>query len=95
MSRALTKSYRQVQRQTAKPVPLTVLGRGDRGTLNDALLAESDRSMLRAMGLRPDCSLRVCRQGRTCIVALDSSCGGGCRIGLSREIAARVMVTRA
>lgn len=79
--------------QSAVSVPLTVLSRGQRGQLNETLLDESDKSMLRALGLRPDCSLRVCRQGHTCIVALDASCGGGCRIGLSRDIASRVMVT--
>ena len=75
-------------------MPLTVLGRGDRARLHDCGTEEADRSMLRALGLRPDCEFRVCRTGETCILAVGSG-GGRCRIGVSRQIAERVMVCRA
>lgn len=49
--------------------------------------------MLRAMGLRPNASVTMCRLGEPCIVSLSGACGGGCRIGLAKEIAGRVMVS--
>jgi len=74
-------------------IPLTQLTRGQRATVNAADLDEQDGKMLRAMGLRPDASIQMCRLGEPCIVALSGACGGGCRIGLAKDIASRVMVT--
>lgn len=74
------------------PVPLTQLARGQRGRITNAQFDTEDGSMLRAMGLRPDASIQMCRMGEPCIVALCGICGGGCRIGLARDIASRVMV---
>lgn len=54
--------------------------------------ASEDAKMLRAMGLRPDASVTMCRKGEPCIVSLMGACGGGCRIGLARGIAEKVMV---
>ncbi len=48
--------------------------------------------MLRAMGLRPDVSIQMCRLGEPCIISLTGDCGGGCRIGLAKDIASRVMI---
>lgn len=59
--------------------------------------------MLRAMGLRPDATIRICRLGEPTIVeVLPGRPGAGdlcnrpggcrCRIGLSRMIAVRVKV---
>lgn len=81
--------------QTAEPVsiPLSQLPRGKRATINAANLDDQDARMLRAMGLRPDASIQMCRLGEPCIVALSGACGGGCRIGLAKGIASRVMVT--
>lgn len=73
-------------------IPLTQLARGRRARVTDSNLDADDRSLLRAMGLKPNASVEVCRLGQPCIVALLGICGGGCRIGLSREIADRVMV---
>ncbi len=80
---------------TPKPasIPLTQLPRGQRATVNASDLDEQDAKMLRAMGLRPDASIQMCRLGEPCIVALSGACGGGCRIGLAKDIASRVMVT--
>ncbi|MFG0246143.1 MAG: ferrous iron transport protein A [Phycisphaerales bacterium JB052] len=74
-------------------IPLTQLSRGQRATVNTANLDEQDGKMLRAMGLRPDASVQMCRLGEPCIVSLSGACGGGCRIGLAKDIASRVMVT--
>lgn len=73
-------------------IPLTQLARGRKARVAEADLGADDLSVLRAMGLRPNASVEVCRHGQPCIVALSGVCGGGCRIGLSREIADRVMV---
>ncbi len=73
-------------------IPLTQLPRGRRARVAESDLDADDLSVLRAMGLRPNASVAVCRLGQPCIVALEGACGGGCRIGLAREIAERVMV---
>lgn len=80
---------------TPKPasIPLTQLTRGQRATISTSDLDEQDGSVLRAMGLRPDASIQMCRLGEPCIVSLSGACGGGCRIGLAKDIASRVMVT--
>lgn len=80
---------------TATPVsiPLSQLPRGQRATVNASDLDEQDGKVLRAMGLRPDASIQMCRLGEPCIVALSGACGGGCRIGLAKGIASRITVT--
>lgn len=73
------------------PIPLTRLKRGAYGVL---VCSGDDATgqTLRAMGLRPKCRLRVCRGGRHCIVAIETACGGGCRLGIDRSLADRVLV---
>jgi len=55
-----------------------------------------DAAMLRAMGMRPRCRVRMIRAGEPCIVevlGINPATGGcGCRLGLARALAARVMV---
>lgn len=73
----------------------------------DKHLDEDDRKILRAMGLHKDCTLRMCRAGEPCIVAVlgltgtatgvgdgrQAAAGGsGCRIGLARPLAERIVV---
>ncbi len=84
-----------IDQQGARPasIPLTQLPRGTRATVQAADLDEQDGKVLRAMGLRPDASIQMCRLGEPCIVSLSGACGGGCRIGLAKDIASRVMVT--
>ncbi|MFG0314092.1 MAG: ferrous iron transport protein A [Phycisphaerales bacterium] len=77
----------------AVSIPLTQLARGQRATVNTADLDDQDSKMIRAMGLRPDASVQMCRLGEPCIVSLSGACGGGCRIGLAKDIASRVLVT--
>jgi len=73
-------------------VPLTKLAPGQSGRIVCTQANPEDCSMLRAMGLRPDASIQICRLGEPCIVALMGACGGGCRIGLAKDIASCVMV---
>lgn len=90
------------------PVPLTTLGEGALGVLDAAQVDPGDAALLRAMGLVGGATLRVCRQGSPCIVAVMNpgarvdggggheqcpSCAcGGSRIGLAHDLARRVMV---
>lgn len=62
-------------------------------------LDEKDASMLRAMGLKPNSMVRVCRAGEPCIVEVLTPRGGGpcgcdcsTRLGLAKDLAQRVMV---
>ncbi len=79
---------------TPQPVaiPLTQLQRGRTGRIALSDDSSPDAAMLRAMGLKPQAEVRICRLGQPCIVAVKNQCGGGCRIGLDRSIAERVMV---
>lgn len=74
-------------------IPLTQMSRGQSGRVSLHGAHDEETRMLRAMGLRPNASITMCRLGEPCIVALSGACGGGCRIGLARDIASRVMVT--
>lgn len=73
-------------------IPLQQLRKGQMGRIAPSQLPPEDADMLRAMGLRPDATVRVCRLGHTCIVEVCDRLGGGCRIGLTRGLAERVMV---
>lgn len=70
-------------------VSLTQLQVGQKGVVHslDELKCE-DCDLLRAMGMTDQCSFRVCQAGEPLIVQIDST-----RIGLSRRIADRLMVT--
>lgn len=81
------------------PVSLFALGTGRIAKVCEHCLNESDAAMLRAMGMKPGASVRVCRAGEPCIVeVLPPSGGGPCgcdcstRIGLAKDLAMRVMV---
>lgn len=82
---------------TTPPVPLSSLKPGQTAIVRGATLESGDAAYLRAMGVRPAALVRVCRLGHPCIIEVVSGgkecCGmGSCRIGLSKELAARVMV---
>ncbi len=85
---------------------LVALRPGDTGVICETCLDSGDAAVLRAMGLRPNAVIRLCRLGETCIVEVvpgSPGCGalcdrpGGCccRIGLERRLAERVMVVAA
>ena len=75
-------------------VPVTSMSIGQCGIVCETCLSDRDAAMLRAMGLRPKARIRICRLGEPCIVeVLGSTPGGcGCRIGLARPLAERIMV---
>ena len=81
----MIESQKQVQ---SKAIPMTELTRGQSARIHCTQAHPDDSSMLRAMGLRPDASIQMCRLGEPCIVSLS----GACRIGLAKDIASRVMV---
>jgi Fe2+ transport system protein FeoA len=77
--------------------PLCDLRPGEVGRVVEKRLDEADRAVLRAMGLRQDATVRLCRAGEPCIVAVMSGSAEGCtqpgcRIGLARPLAERVFV---
>lgn len=90
----------------APSVPLTDLRPGQTATVVEIRMETGDAAMLRAMGLRVDMQVRVCRLGEPCIIELmggrkampdataDCPRGAGCtcRIGLSRPLARSVRV---
>ncbi len=74
-------------------ISLTQLPRGGRGRVSGSTLEPKDAQILRAMGIRPDAQLEICRMGEPCIVCVQGSNGSTCRIGLSRRLAERVLVS--
>ena len=55
-------------------------------------LEEEDAAILRAMGLRPQARVRVCRVGEPCIVEVIAGSGCACRIGMSLPLARLVLL---
>ena len=74
-------------------LPLSQLPAGVRARVTGGTLGEGEQALLRAMGLRPDAEVELCRGGQRCIVSVVHGCGGGCRIGLARELADGIVVT--
>lgn len=79
-------------------VALSSLRSGQVAIVTDAQLAADDGAMLRAMGLVTGATVRVCRTGEPCIVAVmhtgaKASCScGGSRIGLASNLAKQILV---
>ena len=82
---------------TSSAVSLHQLRRGERGRVSVERLDPADAALLRAMGLRDNTVVRVCRAGHPCIVEIcpDPACNpvSATRIGLARDLAARVTVS--
>lgn len=80
----------------ATSVSLTTLTPGQVGQLFAADLSPElggeHAGLLRAMGLRPNAAVRMCRQGDPCIVQVGQVRGDSCRLGLSRRVADRISV---
>ena len=68
------------------PIRLTQLTRGQSARLDSTTLDSGEGEALRAMGLRPECELKVCKMGEPCIVTIGSK-AGGCRIALAKRLA--------
>ncbi|MBL0926296.1 MAG: ferrous iron transport protein A [Phycisphaerales bacterium] len=73
-------------------ISLTQLQPGQEGVIRGASLGEDETAMLRAMGLRLNARVKMCRLGEPCIVHLVAGGGCGCRIGLARPLADKVRV---
>ena len=83
--------------ETAPPsglmaVPLTQLGKGQRGRVQCCSLDGCCGELIDSLGLGEDTLISICRRGDPCIVRVHHRCGGSCRIGLRREIGRRIMV---
>lgn len=85
------------------PVSLCKLKPGQVAVVAEARLAAKDASLLSAMGLCEEATIRVCRVGEPCIVSVVgrggkvaagalSGAGGGNRIGLTLPLAERIFV---
>ena len=61
--------------------------------IHDIYIEPKDAQVLRAMGIRPDAQLELCRLGEPCIVCVQGPGGSSCRIGLARRLAERVLVS--
>ena len=73
-------------------VALSQLRPGQSGIVRAAGVGESDAALLGAMGLCCNAKVRLCRAGEPCIVAISTGRGAGCRIGLARPLAEKIMV---
>ena len=87
--------------QRASEVSLGALRSGEVAAICEARLEPQDAALLRAMGLAPASLVKVCRAGHPCIVAVVSAGADGgswsccsSRIGLSKELAAKLFVSR-
>ncbi len=80
---------------TSKPPVSLALARmrpGQGGVVCEASLEPGDAAALGAMGLRCNARVRLCRAGEPCIVAITTGRGAGCRVGVARELAERIVV---
>ena len=73
---------------TAVPVPLCDLPVGQVARLHAVDLDDAAAGLLKALGLTADSELRLCKAGEPCILQI-----GGTRIGVSRGVASRILVT--
>jgi Fe2+ transport system protein FeoA len=69
------------------PVALSALATGRTARLHQAQLDEQSVGLLRALGLTEFDSFRLCKGGEPCILQVGST-----RIGVSRTVAARILV---
>jgi Fe2+ transport system protein FeoA len=70
-----------------RPVALSTLPAGAVGRVHDSQLDEESTGFLRALGLSVSRRFKLCKTGEPCIVQI-----GATRIGVSRDVAARIFV---
>jgi Fe2+ transport system protein FeoA len=75
-------------------ISLNQLKPGETGVVRSAQINSADAAMLGAMGLCCNAKVRLCRAGEPCIVAVMGGRGAGCRIGLARPLADKILVER-
>jgi Fe2+ transport system protein FeoA len=68
-------------------VPLSDLRPGSVARFHDARLDAESRDWLQALGLTPNCQVRLCQAGEPCIVEVRST-----RIGLAKAVASGIYV---
>jgi Fe2+ transport system protein FeoA len=73
-------------------ISLTQLRPGQTGVVRHADVTEQDAALLSAMGLCCNAKVRLCRAGEPCILAITTGRGAGCRIGLARHLADKILV---
>ncbi len=71
----------------SEPVSLEGLAVGSMARFHATDLDPESCHQLRSLGLTNECQLRICKKGEPCIVQVRST-----RIGLSHEVARRIMV---
>lgn len=81
-----------VPQVVTRRVTLAQLRSGQEGRVLASQLDPEDAAMLRAMGLRADARIKLCRPGQPCIVSVVGAQGACCRIGLAAPLAERVVV---
>ena len=77
---------------TPSRISLHQLKPGQSGKVRTSDLGEADAALLGAMGLCCNASVRMCRAGEPCIVAIMSGGRASCRIGLARPLAERIQI---
>ena len=68
-----------------KPVVLTTLLIGQTGVVCETCMDKRDAAMLRAMGLRPQARIRVCRMGEPWIVEVLPGGAGASGVGVGKS----------
>lgn len=82
----------------AQVVSLAAVAAGKTGVVRAVELGADDAKLLCAMGLCVGAKIKMVRRGEPCVVAVGGvnhqrcKCGGRCRIGVARALAACVLV---
>ncbi len=78
---------------TSGSVPLNCMKRGDEGVICETCLDDSDDAFVKALGVRPNRCIRVCRASGSCVIEVGSGRGTWSRVALSRTLASGIRVT--
>ena len=70
------------------------LGKGECARITGCRLEKRENEMLRALGLRPNAQVQITRAGEPCIIRITDNCGYSCSLGISRDVAKSVTVSR-
>ncbi len=88
----VTQNLENTQRDEGVLCSLAELSRGQTCVVQGTDLDAEDEALLRAMGVRPNCQLRVCQPGQPCIIQVLSAAGPCCRVGLANKLAKLVKI---
>ena len=72
--------------------PLSCLRRGDCGVICESCLNETDDAFVRALGVRLNRAVRVCRGSGSCVIEVADGAGIWSRVALSRTLASGIRV---